>query len=165
VILEDDMSIAATPRRSIIPWLFPMGLGLVVVVNMVLLLFALRSAPGLVVSDAYERGRHYDAEIARAEAQDALGWAFDVRHDGGAGRIVVRLADAGGGEIPGLVISAVADRPVGRLAVLDVPLSPLGSAQYAGSFRPEARGAWDITVTARDGAQHEFRATRRVIVK
>ncbi|MBV9835395.1 MAG: FixH family protein [Alphaproteobacteria bacterium] len=157
------MSIAATPRRSIIPWLFPMGLALVVAVNMVLLLFALRSAPGLVTTNAYERGRSYDAEIERSEAQDALGWTLDVRHD--AGRIAIRLADAQGGEIPGLVISAIADRPVGRLAPLDVSLSAAGPARYAGAFRPEARGAWDITVTARDGAGHEFRATRRVVVK
>jgi nitrogen fixation protein FixH len=117
------------------------------------------------VSNAYERGRNYSAEIERTEAQDALGWVLDVRHDGGAGRIVVRLADARGGDIPGLVVSAIADRPVGRLAAIDVPLSPVGSADYAGSFRPEARGAWDITVTARDAAGHEFRATRRVSVK
>ena len=159
------MSIAATPRRSIIPWLFPMGLGLVVVVNMLLLLFALRSAPGLVVSNAYERGRGYGAEIERTEAQDALGWMLDVRHDGAAGRIVVRLADSRGDEIAGLVVSAIADRPVGRLAALDVPLSGVGSARYAGSFRPDSRGAWDITVTARDAAGREYRATRRVIVR
>ncbi len=159
------MSIAATPRRSIIPWLFPMGLALVVAVNMVLLLFALRSSPGLVVTNAYERGRSYDVEIERSEAQDALGWVLDIRHDSGAGRIVGRLAYTQGGYIPGLVVSAIADRPIGRLAAIDVPLSAVGSARYAGSFRPEARGAWDITVIAQDGAGHEFRATRRVIVR
>ena len=159
------MGIVASPRRSIIPWLFPMGLGLVVVVNTVLLLFALRSSPGLVVNNAYERGRDYGAVIERTEAQDALGWQFEVRHDGGAGRIVVRLADGKGGEIPGLVVSAIADRPVGPVAALDLPLAAAGQASYAGRFTPPARGAWDITVTARDDAGHEFRATRRVIVR
>lgn len=151
--------------RSIIPWLFPMGLGLVIVVNLVLLLFALDSFPGLVVKNAYERGRGYSAEIARSEAQDALGWSLDLRHDGGAGRLVVRIADAAGGEIPGLVVSAIADRPVGRLVALTVPLSPAGNASYAGPFAPQAHGAWDITVSASDGSGHVLRATRRLIVK
>ncbi|MGE0424724.1 MAG: FixH family protein [Reyranellaceae bacterium] len=159
------MDVIASPRRSIIPWLFPMGLALVVVVNLVLLLFALRSAPGFVVTNAYDRGRGYDAVIARIEAQDALGWRFDVRHDGGADRIVVHLADGKGGEISGLVVSAIADRPVGPVAAIDVPLAAAGPASYAGKFAPPARGAWDITVMARDAAGHEFRATRRVIVR
>ena len=159
------MTTAATPRRSIIPWLFPMGLGLVIAVNMVLLFFALRSFPGLVVTNAYERGRGYGAEIERSEAQDALGWSLDVRHDGAAGRVVVRIVDAAGRDIPGLLVSAIADRPVGRLVTSDVPLSAAGDARYTGAFAPQARGAWDITVSARDGAGHELRATRRVIVK
>lgn len=159
------MSIAAAPRRSIIPWLFPLGLVLVVAVNMVLLFFALRSAPGLVVTNAYERGRGYGTQIERMEAQDALGWGFDMRHDVGAERIVVSLADANGREIPGLVVSAVADRPMGRAPAIDVALSPAGSAHYAGRFSPPARGAWDITVIARDGAGHDFRVTRRVVVR
>jgi nitrogen fixation protein FixH len=159
------MGVVEAPRRSIIPWLFPMGLALVVVVNTVLLLFALRSSPGLVVNNAYERGRGYGAVIERTEAQDALGWQFDVRHDGGAGLIVVRLADGKGGAIPGLVVSAIADRPIGPLAAIDVPLAAAGRTNYAGRFTPPARGAWDITVTAQDAAGHEFRATRRVIVR
>ncbi|MBX3499061.1 MAG: FixH family protein [Alphaproteobacteria bacterium] len=142
-----------------------MGLGLVIVVNMVLLLFALRTFPGLVVKNSYERGRGYGAEIARTEAQDALGWTLDVRHDVGAGRIVVRFADARGRAIEGLKVDAIADRPVGRLATVALPLAPAGATQFAGSFAPEARGAWDVTVTARDPAGHVFRATRRVIVR
>ena len=142
-----------------------MGLGLVIVVNLVLLLFALDSFPGLVVKNAYERGRGYGAEIERSEAQDALGWSLDVRHDSGAGRLVVRIADTAGREIPGLVVNAIADRPVGRLVTVTVPLSPAGAASHAGSFVPEGRGAWDITVSASDGSGHVLRATRRLIVK
>jgi nitrogen fixation protein FixH len=142
-----------------------MGLGLVVVVNLVLLLFALRTFPGLVVKNAYERGRGYGAEIERSEAQDALGWSLDVRHDNGAGRIVVRLVDARGSAIPGLVVQVIADRPVGRLAEIPVTLSAVGPGSYAGAFAPQVRGAWDVTVRAVDGAGHAFGATRRVIVK
>jgi len=159
------MSTAATPRRSIIPWLFPMGLGLVIAVNMVLLFFALRTFPGLVVSNAYERGRGYGAEIERTEAQEALGWSLDVRHDVGSGRLVVHCADAQGQAIAGLSVSAIADRPVGRLVTVPVPLAPIGATQFAGTFMPDAHGAWDITVTARDPAGHVFRATRRVVVR
>jgi nitrogen fixation protein FixH len=159
------MSIAATSRRSIIPWLFPMGLGLVIVVNLVLLLFALRTFPGLVVKNSYERGRGYGAEIERTEAQDALGWTLDVRYDGGAARIIVRLADAQSRAIGGLTVSAIADRPVGRLVTTPVPLLAVSATQYAGAFAPEGRGAWDITVTARDEAGRVFRATRRVVVR
>src|SRR5687768_11258821 len=103
------MTIPTTPRRSIIPWFFPMGLSLVVAVNVVLLVFALRTFPGLVVNNAYERGRGYGTEIERTEAQGALGWSLDVRHDAGAGRLVVHIADSAGREIPGLAVSAIVD--------------------------------------------------------
>ncbi len=159
------MTIATAPRRSIIPWLFPLGLGLVVAVNVVLLIFALRTFPGLVVNNAYERGRGYGTEIERSEAQVALGWRLDVRYDSSMSRIVVHLIDADGREIPGLVVRAIADRPVGRLAEVSVPLSAMGAGSYAGSFAPHVRGAWDVTLRAVDGAGHAFGATRRVIVK
>ena len=159
------MSIAVTPRRSMIPWLFLMGLGLVIAVNMVLLFFALRTFPGLVVTNAYERGRGYGAEIERTEAQHALGWTLEVSYDASGGRVVVRLADAQNRVIEGLFVSAIADRPVGRLATFELPLVRMGMGQYACAFSPDARGAWDITVAARDAAGHVFRATRRVIVR
>lgn len=159
------MSTATTPHRSIIPWLFPMGLGLVIAVNMVLLFFALRTFPGLVVANAYERGRGYGAEIERTEAQDALGWTLEVHHEAGGDRMVVQLSDARSRPIDGLVITAIADRPVGRLVSMPVPLAAAGGARYAGTFAPDARGAWDVTVAARDPAGNVFRATRRVIVR
>jgi nitrogen fixation protein FixH len=159
------LSIATTPHRSIIPWLFPIGLGLVIAVNMVLLFFALRTFPGLVVKNAYERGRGYGSEIERTEAQAALNWKLDVWYESETSRIVVRLVDSDGREIPGLVMRAIADRPVGRLAQVAVPLSASGAGSYAGSFTPQVRGAWDVTVRAVDGAGHAFGATRRVIVR
>jgi nitrogen fixation protein FixH len=152
-------------RPSIIPWLFPLGLALVVAVNIVLLVFALRTYPGLVVGNAYERGRGYGAEIERTEAQEALRWTVAVWHESDRGRIVVRLVDADGREIPGLVVRAIADRPVGRLAEMALPLAAVGGGDYAGPFAPHIRGAWDVTVRAVDGAGHAFGATRRIVVR
>jgi nitrogen fixation protein FixH len=136
-------------RRSLLPWLFPAGLGLVVVVNMVLLWFALETFPGTVTANSYERGRKYGQVLERDAAIEALGWRVDVRwqpEHGGA--VVARYLDRDGQPVRGLMPRAVITRPLGDASRLDVLLREGESGVYSGNVALPHRGLWDVSVTA-----------------
>ena len=76
------------PKRSRwIPWVFVGGMTLVVMVNLVLVYFAVSTFTRVTVPRSYERGRGYDTVLAEAARQDALGWQAEVALAGGALRV------------------------------------------------------------------------------
>jgi nitrogen fixation protein FixH len=162
------MAILAQPNRgtrSIIPWLFPAGLGLVVLVNMVLLWFALGTFPGVVTGNAYERGRKYNQVLAQDAAIAALGWHVDVGFQAGHGdAVVVRYAGPDGKPITGLEPRAIFARPVGDPVRLEARLREDAPGVYKADLALPHRGLWDVTVIAgaRSVAHH---ATARITVR
>jgi nitrogen fixation protein FixH len=136
-------------RASIVPWLFPGGLALVVAVNMVLLWFALDTFPGVVAGNAYERGRTYGQVLERDAAIAALGWTVDVdvRPERGD-RVVARYLDRDGKPIAGLRPRAVLSRPVGDPVRIAVQLREDAAGTYLGEAALPHRGLWDVSVIA-----------------
>src|SRR5690606_39718035 len=55
--------------------------GVVIGVNMVMASFALSTFGGTVVDNSYVASQHYNEWLARAEAQDRLGWEESVAVD------------------------------------------------------------------------------------
>jgi nitrogen fixation protein FixH len=134
-------------RRSLIPWLFPGGLGLVVAVNMVLLWFALGTFPGLVETNSYERGRHYNEVIERAAAIAALGWHVDVELLAD-GVVVARYRDRDGKPIGGLDPRATLTRPVGDPVRIEVRLREGSAGEYRAEIVLPHHGLWDVNIVA-----------------
>lgn len=143
-------------RRSLwIPWVFVGAMALVVAVNGVLVVASIRTFSGVDIERPYERGRGYDAVLAEAARQDALGW-----------RAELRLADARSLEI---VVRDREGRPVkGQLEGLlrrpaeagEVALDPVAIAPGRWFAPIEARrGQWDarLTLLGADGARFEIR--------
>ena len=162
------MTILARPhhgQRSIIPWLFPAGLGVVVLVNMVMLWFALGTFPGVVSGNAYERGRKYNQVLARDAAIAALGWHVEVGVVVGSGdAIVARYNGPDGKPIPGLAPRAVLTRPVGDPVHLEVRLQEDAAGVYRAEIALPHRGLWDVFLTA--GAQPvAHQVTARISVR
>ena len=86
--------------------------GTVIGVNMVMASFALSTFGGTVVDNSYVASQHYNEWLARADAQDRLGWDKSVtvneeRHV----RLIVRKA---GAPVEGLRIVATLRHPLGR---------------------------------------------------
>ena len=79
-----DRAASFDPNRSRwIPWAFVGGMTLVVVVNLIMVYYAVSTFTGVTVPRSYERGRGYDEVLAEAARQDALGWQAEVTLAGG----------------------------------------------------------------------------------
>ena len=66
------------PQRSFIPWIFVIGMAVVIVVNGVLIYSAISTWKPQVIDESYERGREYNDALARTARQDALGWRIEA---------------------------------------------------------------------------------------
>lgn len=96
-----------------------------------------------VTAAVHERGRGYDAVLAEAARQDALGWRAAVRLEGGA--LLVAATDRDG-----------APSPAGSRAWL---LRPLEGAEVPLVFTPRGSGRWAAEVAALQRGQWEARLT------
>ncbi len=136
--------------------------GVIIAVNMTMAVFASTSWTGLEVKNSYVASQDYNAKLAAAERQRALGWSTQLTQQGGQFRLsVVNSAGAG---IAGAQISAVMKRPVQEKA--DTPLDFKETA--AGDYRagiPLASGVWDIDVTIQAPASQPYRQIYRVHLK
>lgn len=146
----------ARPRAySLIPWLFPGGLLLVVGVNTVLLVLALNSWPGQVSINAYDEGRHYDRLLAQEAAIEALGWHVSAGlAPGAAGVLEVRYADREGRALTGLAPTAILTRPVGDPVRLTSQLLESAPGLYEAKVVLPHRGVWQVHIEAGNAPYH-----------
>ena len=149
------------PRRSRwIPWAFAGGMGLVVVVNLVLVYFAVSTFTGVTVPRSYERGRGYDQVLAEAARQDALGWKAEVSLGDGALR--VQVSDRDGRPVYGR-IQGVLLRPLEGTEI-DLAFVPAGSGRWIAEAEPPRRGQWEARLTLFGPNEAAFDIRRRFVV-
>ena len=123
------------PNRSRwIPWAFAGGFAIVFAVNALMIYLAVSTFTGVTVTHAYERGRGYEAVLAEAARQDALGWRATVTLEGGL--LSVAATDRDGRALAGEV-EGVLMRPLEGTAL------PLAFASAASSVT-----FWKRTVPA-----------------
>lgn len=141
-------------RGRWIPWIFVVGMLVVILVNSVLIVSAITSFTGLTVSSPYDRGRSYNQILAEAARQDALGWQLAATVAGG--RITVTARDRAGAPVTG-VLEAHLLRP------LDGERVGLPDGAGAGHFvldLPQLRaGQWELRalLTSGAGERHDLR--------
>jgi len=139
---------AALPRKSRwIPWVFVGGFLLVVAVNAVMIIFAVRSFTGLTTTEPYTKGLRFNDQIREAELYEQLGWKIAARFAPATarrGRIEVQLADRGGAPLSDAVITAEFSRPVEKGHDFTLTLSPLGQGRYAADAEFPLSGVWDV---------------------
>jgi nitrogen fixation protein FixH len=149
------------PNRSRwIPWAFVGGMAVVILVNGVLVYYAISTFTGVTVPRSYERGRGYDQVLAEAARQDALGWQAEVAL--AAGALTVTATDREGRPIYGR-IEGVLQRP---LEGLELPLAfaSRGSGRWAAEALPPQRGQWEARLTLFGPGETPFDIRRRIIV-
>ena len=137
-------------------------------VNGAMIYFAICTFSGLDVSDAYRRGRSYDAEITAAAAQNARAWTVDLSHQAaGEGGIELKMTakDASGQSISGLRVEALFKRPT--LAALDrgFPLREVQPGLYRQAVRLPRPGQWILELNAYRGQTRVYRRQDRVTVR
>lgn len=130
-------------RGRWIPWVFVGGMGLVVLVNLVLVYFALTTFTGVTTGQSYDRGRAYNQVLAEAARQDALGWQARVALDGPA--LTVAVTDREGLPVGGR-LEGVLQRPLeGTDVALDFAVA--GPGRFLAPVALPARGQWEARLT------------------
>jgi len=153
-------------RRSpwrLFPWAVAAGMLVVIAVNVGMVYAALRSFPGKVGDEGFELSNHYDAVLAQAERQAAVGWTIAARADA-ASRLVVTLSDRGGAPLIGAVITATAERPLGATETRRLVFRELGGGRYVADMALPMPGQWDLMLAA-SAQGHDVAATRRIVVR
>jgi len=138
----------------------------VVAVNGVFIVYALRTHPGLSDDNAYQAGLAYNRLLAEVEAQRQLGWRMTLDNEAAtAGRLIFRLSDRHGDAVIAEAATAQLRRPGLEAADRDIALVADGPGLWHAPTADLAPGNWDVHVeVVRDGAP-AYRAEWRLRIK
>lgn len=84
--------------------------GVIIVVNVVMMSFALNTDNGLVVRNSYVASQDFNKNLAAARAQDSLGWSMKAELVGSQLRVRLQATDRE--TLDELTVSATVGRPV-----------------------------------------------------
>jgi len=151
-----------------VPWAIAGAFLVIAAVNGGLVYFALASNTGLADDAAYEDGLAYNAVIAEAARQEALGWhvaiAFNAARKGGhVGEVVVDVQDRNGKPISDLDIRGELVRPVEPLPPVTLSLGAEGEGRYAAAIAVPRPGQWNLRLVARRQGEL-YQTGRRILV-
>ena len=132
---------------------------LVFAVNVRFIVIAVSSFPGAASNDDFDTSNRYNAVLAAAAAQDALGW---TEHLSAPGRAPVLDLAGPGGALAGAVVTATAERPLGQSEPIALTFHEAAPAHYASSTVLPLKGQYDLRLRIVQGG-HEVRVTRRVL--
>ena len=130
--------------------------GVVIAVDATFLVAAYRSFPGQVSVTPYEDGLAFNRDVARRQAQAALGWSATAAPV--AGGVQVEIADRQGAPVQGLALTGLLRRPATEAGEIALKFSEASPGRYFATARPGG-GAWDLEASAKD---HPFKAERRL---
>jgi nitrogen fixation protein FixH len=138
------MSMAAT-HKPLTGWhvlaMFIAFFGVIFAVNFTMAYLANSTWSGLVVANGYVASQSFDKDLAKARAQEALGWQVAFTSSGD--RIRLTFADAAGQKIDGLSITGDLERTVTDKEDQKLTFSPWVLASTAHRQRcPPASGRW-----------------------
>lgn len=159
------MSMAET-HRPLTGWhvlaMFIAFFGVIIGVNLTMAWFANSTWSGLVVANGYVASQSFDDDLAKARAQEALGWkvGFDFTTD----RIRLTFEDAQGQKIDALAISGELERTVTDKEDQKLSFQPMGSGVYSAPAAL-APGVWEVEIDAQGNGVSDYRKIFRFVVK
>ncbi len=145
------------------PWMLVAALLLVVAVNGGLIYAAMTSFPGKAANDGFDLSNRYNIVMAEARRETALGWNVAARAEPD-GRPMVTVSDSAGAPLRDVVLTAVAERPLGAPHMQQLGFREAAAGRYVADAALPERGQWDVTLTA-SMQGNEIRLTRRIIVR
>ena len=123
--------------------------GVVISVNIVMASFALSTFGGTVVDNSYVASQHYNEWLARADAQDRLGWDRSVTVD--ADRHVRLAVRKDGAAVEGLRIVATLRHPLGQAPARAMRFAPAADGTLR-SLDALPAGRWQLDLSVHHGA-------------
>ncbi|AHF02002.1 FixH family protein [Thiomicrospira aerophila AL3] len=141
----------------------------VLMTNFFMVGMAISTNPGLVIDNAYERGKNHAAIIARRQEMEQMGWQLRVDMpiltEGRAERVTLNILDRD--NVPFDVDSATLYfyRPSDKNLDGELVLQSAGSSgQYMADFELPVKGKWDLIVEVVKGDKH-FSIGRSIMVQ
>ena len=139
---------AENPQKGrLIPYAIVAFFVVIILVNVVLVILAIDSHPGVETIEAYEKGRLYNQTLTLEKDGQALGWqaslGFEVAENGGFNLTITTL-DNNGNPLNDLNITGVVVRPVRDGSDLSVVFEHIGNGQYGAHLDPPFPGQWDV---------------------
>jgi nitrogen fixation protein FixH len=134
----------------------------IVGVNLLMAYFANSTWSGLVVANGYVASQSFDKDLARAKAQDSLGWTVNLSHLDG--RIRITFADKDSNLIEGLAITGALERTVTDKQDQTLAFTSMGAGVYTApaTLTP---GVWEVEIDAKgNGAIDDYHKIFRFTV-
>jgi nitrogen fixation protein FixH len=156
--VNDDHPLTGWHMLAIVCGFFAVIIG----VNLVLAFAAAGTFPGLVVDNSYVASQKYNELLAAARRQQAAGWRYELRADGGV--LQFELATAAGTPVAGLAVSALVGRPSTARDDRALDLTRGGGGRYR-SIEILPPGRWEIDITGRRDGEIVFRNTHEIFVE
>ena len=155
------------PSDRWIPWYLVAFFVALISALVPMCLVAVRTNPGVVTENAYEKGLAYNAIIAAAEKQKALGWHGDliVHPEASADQIQVEfvLMDTENRPIKDAEVRCVLVRPMDGTMDKNVAMLAVAEGHYAAAIPVTARGLWEARISVLRGDDH-YQMSKRIVV-
>jgi nitrogen fixation protein FixH len=147
--------------RHMLAWLIAF-FGVILAVNLTLAYFANSTWSGLVVENGYVASQSFDKDLAKARAQDALGWSVGMSHAND--RVRLTFADGQQQKIAGLAIAGQLRRPTSDRFDQALTFSDTGGGVYSAPAKL-APGIWEVEVDAKGDGVDDYHKIFRFVVK
>ena len=155
-----------SPLKS--PWVLG-WLAMVAVIisaNIVMMTFAYKTSPGLVVEDYYEKGKNYNKSLEKIAAENALGWEAELIIPEGvvageATRYSLTVFNQEGMPVAADKVEFFAFRPSDVNSDFSTAMKAETGGGYVATINFPLPGIWDVVVSiVRDNDQ--FEVTKRI---
>ncbi len=156
---------SATTHRSAwrhFPWFVVAAFVVVIAVNGGMVWSALATFPGAAVNNDFDHSNHYDAVLAVAARQAALGWRVEATD--AARHPVLMLAARDGAPLAHARIAATARRPLGPDEAMALTFHETTPGRYVADAALPQQGQWDVLLSIAHGGD-TLHATPRVVVR
>ncbi|MFO1133459.1 MAG: FixH family protein [Hyphomicrobiales bacterium] len=136
--------------------------GVIIGVNLVMAWFANSTWSGLVVENGYVASQEFDKNLAKAKAQEALGWDVGFAFD--KNDIRITFADAKGAKIDSLNLTGKLQRTVTDKEDQVLTFSWMGSGLYKAPARL-GPGLWEVEIDGKGDGVADYHKIFRFVVK
>ena len=157
------MAAAAKPITGAqVRWAMIAFFAVIIGLDTLFITFAIRSHPGEQVRNSYVLGLDYNSQLARQEAQRALGWSARAGLDARGETFVVALQDADGEPVRGLHVSVQMHVTGARQAEASFDLIEGHAGDYSAAVPLDGPGRALMAITVRRAANSPvvFEATK-----
>jgi nitrogen fixation protein FixH len=153
------------------PWVLG-WLGLlitVVLVNVIFIVTAFNTNPGLVDDNYYEKGRYHDANYQKTmNAKNRLGWNITLQTPstisiGQSANFSVNVVDRVGNPLKDAKVTLQAYRPSDASADMNTELERIADGVFQSKLQLPLKGIWDINITVAQGDE-SLNTSRRITV-